>query len=145
MKNTLTFTRLSAALLCLSMLLPLAACGAKSADRYGDSSSSFSAQAETAPAPTPAPAAPPKLNMMNSANAKPNGNAADSSVTSPPLSTQRKLIKNAQVLLETKEFDTALPQLIAMIENAGGYIEGQNIDGKSIRNESEYYERTAHL
>ncbi|MEG1942930.1 MAG: DUF4349 domain-containing protein, partial [Angelakisella sp.] len=30
-------------------------------------------------------------------------------------------------------------------ENAGGYIEGQNIDGKSIRNESEYYERTAHL
>ncbi|MEG2074346.1 MAG: hypothetical protein RRY54_06245, partial [Angelakisella sp.] len=83
MKNTSVFTRLSAALLCLSMLLPLAACGAKSADRYGESSSSFSAQAEAAPAPTPA--APPKLNMMNSANAKPDGNAADSSVASPPL------------------------------------------------------------
>lgn len=49
--------------------------------------------------------------------------------------TGRKLIKNVDMTVETKEFDALLKQLEVQIEQAGGYVENKNIYNGSAYNE----------
>lgn len=45
---------------------------------------------------------------------------------------QRKLIKNAQLSLETQTFDDALAQLTARVTNMGGYVQNMNVSGMPL-------------
>ncbi len=49
--------------------------------------------------------------------------------------TGRKLIKNVDMTVETKEFDALLKQLEVQIEQAGGYVENKNTYNGSAYNE----------
>ena len=57
----------------------------------------------------------------------------------------RKIIKNATLSIETKEFENTIPAIIKLVEDAGGYIENQTIDGISLYQRGDYYERTGNL
>ena len=64
--------------------------------------------------------------------------------SAPAVPQDRKLIKYSTMVLQTKAFDEAVDQLTALVEQAGGYIEGQVIGGRDIR-ESYQSERSATL
>ena len=55
----------------------------------------------------------------------------------------RKLVKNSNLNLETKEFDKGLPYLLALIEENGGYIQNQSTRNKSLYNKNERFCREA--
>lgn len=59
--------------------------------------------------------------------------------------TERKIVKHSNLSLETKEYDDALPKLIEVVESAGGYIESQNTNGRSIRDDNDYYTRSVQI
>lgn len=59
--------------------------------------------------------------------------------------TERKIVKHSNLSLETKEFDAAMPKLIEVVESVGGYIESQNTNGLSIKDENEYYTRSVQI
>ena len=61
------------------------------------------------------------------------------------ISSQRKIVKHSNLSLETKDFDTAIFELRALVQSAGGYIESQNVNGISLYNQSRYNERTAFI
>lgn len=148
------FASVTALSLCL--LLTMTGCGA---------SSSYSAAQEmrmdTSAAPAPAPAAAPRAVGKQAINPSTAGNDMEVSTNADTMqpdiggpgagepdaatTTQRKLVKNADMSLETKEFDTAIPALIELVESMGGYVENQSVDGKSMQNQGEYYERSAYI
>lgn len=57
----------------------------------------------------------------------------------------RKLVKNSDLQLETKEFDNAITSLLKLFEESGGYVDSQSVDGKSLRRQGDYYERNAYI
>ncbi len=59
------------------------------------------------------------------------------------LQTDRKIVKNVDLRLETMDFDQAIQEIETLITQSGGYVEQSNIDGKSIYSNSETYERSA--
>lgn len=72
--------------------------------------------------------------------------AADQSKPSTvSINPDRKIVKHSYLSLETKEFDTAMAQIIAAITEQGGYIESQNINGQSLTYRGSYYERSASI
>ncbi len=72
--------------------------------------------------------------------------AADQGKPSPvAINPDRKIVKHSYLSLETKEFDTALEQIIAAITEQGGYIESQNTNGQSLTYRGSYYERSASI
>lgn len=70
-------------------------------------------------------------------------NKADVTVTATL--PDRKIVKRSYLTLETKEFDTALGQLLAAITEQGGYIESQSTNGQSLIHRGAYYERSASI
>ena len=52
--------------------------------------------------------------------------------------TPRKVVKNSRMNMETKEFDDAIPYIINLVEEKGGYIQSQSIDGTSLYNNGRY-------
>lgn len=139
-------------LLSLLLVLSMAGCGSPSYNTAQEMSMD-SASAPAAPAAAPAPMAPRMSNSsgtnMNATSANPDTalrpDTGGETTAIDPLPTQRKLIKNANMTLETKEFDTAIPALIALVESVGGYVENQSVDGSSMQNPGEYYERSAYI
>lgn len=59
--------------------------------------------------------------------------------------TQRKIIRHANMTLETKAFDEALREIESLVTGSGGYIESQSIDGQSLSYRGDYYERSASI
>lgn len=57
----------------------------------------------------------------------------------------RKIIRHANMELETKEFDPALSGILQAVANAGGYIESQDQGGGSSYGRSRYQERYANI
>ena len=45
--------------------------------------------------------------------------------------------------LETMEFERALAQISELVSGAGGYVESQSVDGRSLSYRGSYYERSA--
>lgn len=128
------------AALLLAVCLVLAACGASS----GASASSTAAYASPSMMKADfAPEAPAAMEMTEAATdaaARVNSAAGQSA----PVDSSRKIVRNAWLSLETKEFDTALSSLSALISEKGGYIESQSEDGRSLR-QSGYYSRSASI
>lgn len=132
--------------LILSALVIFTACG----------SISLSAQDKAAP-----PAASGTLSMRAASSAAPMMASAENDfggIESPtaPIDGQnkadvtimnpdRKIVKHSYLTLETKEFETALGQLLAAIAEQGGYIEGQSTNGQSLTHRGTYYERSASI
>ena len=52
---------------------------------------------------------------------------------------QRKLIKNVDLSVETKEFDSLITSLSAKIEELGGYVENSDISGSSYQYQNTRY------
>lgn len=64
----------------------------------------------------------------------------------PNVPAERKIVKHSNLSLETKEFDSALSKLVEVVESAGGYLESQTTNGRSLEDEdNDYYTRSAQL
>ena len=57
----------------------------------------------------------------------------------------RKIVRNSYLDLETKEFDQALAGIQQLVEQNGGYLESQSVNGRSLRDENSRQERYATL
>lgn len=66
--------------------------------------------------------AAPKENLQYAVSGTDGGSVVDDT---------RKIIKTVSLNLETKEFDTAIKELAALTESAGGYVESSYVTGKS--------------
>lgn len=55
----------------------------------------------------------------------------------------RKTIWHSSLSLESKEFDKAITVIAQQVADVGGYIESQNISGRSIGYSGEFYPRSA--
>ena len=61
------------------------------------------------------------------------------------LPADRKIVKHSSMELETKDFENAISQIISTVNQNGGYIESQSVNGKSMRYDDKYYERFADI
>ena len=60
-----------------------------------------------------------------------NGSISNPEAGESDVEYQRKIIKNASIRSETKDFDNAIKLLEELCANSGGYIESSNLYGKS--------------
>lgn len=85
----------------------------------------------------------------DSAAAQENGAMKLQSTAESPVASvapsERKIVKHSELSLETKDFDAALAKLIQLVESSGGYVEGQNTNGRSLNNQDTYYSRSAEI
>ena len=125
----------------------LAGCGAStaaSADKYA-----ASGDVPMAEAPMPAPEAgmmydygvtEEAVEMESTAY---DDTAMGVSGNTAPANTSRKLIRNVELYLETREFDTAVEEINKLVAELGGYIEYSDISGRSLNFQGDYYRRNA--
>ena len=92
---------------------------------YEKSEAYYDAEYAAAPEPMPAPADPNGL----------SGNSAALPDASAALSN-RKIIRNANVSVETLSFDDFLDQLSAAVSGVGGYVESSSVGGRTYRGDS---------
>lgn len=73
--------------------------------------------------------------------------SVDNATNLTELSTQRKIIKNADLSMETMEYDSAYQTITEITEGVGGYIESSSIDGISLYDQKWGYQsdRYAHF
>ncbi len=69
------------------------------------------------------------------------GGQSNAAPTSPVDS--RKIVRDAELSLETKEFDQAIASLTALVTDHGGYLQNQSIRGRSMYQEG--YSRRASM
>jgi hypothetical protein len=74
----------------------------------------------------------------NTAGGLSNGNAA-------PADIARKLIRNVDLSLETREFDAAVEEINKLVSELGGYIEYSDVSGRSLDYKGDYYRRSANF
>lgn len=60
-----------------------------------------------------------------------------------PALESRKVVERRSLSIETKEFDETLENIFRIVEEAGGYIENQNVSGVSLLERGSYNERRA--
>ena len=65
--------------------------------------------------------------------------------TTSPFPDERKIIRHASMDLETREFDSAVQQIEALVAEAGGYIESSSQEGYSLEYQGDYRERYASI
>ena len=65
--------------------------------------------------------------------------------TTSALPDERKIIRHASMDLETREFDSAVQQIEALVTEAGGYIESSSQEGYSLEYQGDYRERYASI
>lgn len=76
------------------------------------------------------------INASSTANAK--ASSSSNSTSNMPDETARKLIRDASLTVETKEFDALIDSLEAQIRSFGGYIESMSQSGNSYNSYSSY-------
>ena len=121
-------------LLAVVMILCLAGCGsAKNASQAAYATNSAADYYYGAEVPMAEPAAAAEWSEAES-NAKVQGtgglSAADSSARTD-YDMSEKIIYNAEVRLETTEFDQALEQIAQLVKDLGGYMESTSISGNN--------------
>ena len=140
-----------ALVLTLLMILGLlTGCGgaASSTEKYA--ADAPAAEAPAAPMPEPEMMYGYEMGVteesMDAMEANPNtaaGGLGDG--TAAPADVARKLIRNVDLSLETREFDQAVADLNDLVARLGGYIEYSDISGRSLDYKGEYYRRNAHF
>ncbi len=124
----------------LAIALILTACGGSGAAM--DSASSTASIKSTSPA-APVADGMYMADMAESQEAEMAEPDTGGAPSMAPEEQERKIIKNCWMNLETTAFDTALDTLNQLIEEAGGYVESQNVGGRSLNSSRDYYERSA--
>lgn len=132
--------RLFVPVIVLILSLLLAACGMRAKQETGavpvSSSVSFSETAAQSKPEMPA-SGEPGLGGVNTSD------DVMAQVTSSELMSQRKLIMDGDVSIETLKFDESVAALDQLVNDLGGFIEVRNVRGKSSRT---YYSlRTANF
>lgn len=61
------------------------------------------------------------------------------------LPANRKIIRHLSLRMETQEFESALASLRRIVSGAGGYIEQENVMGRSVRQKKEEQPRSAYI
>lgn len=61
------------------------------------------------------------------------------------LPANRKIIRHLSLRMETREFESALASLRQIVSGAGGYIEQENVMGRSVRQKKEEQPRSAYI
>lgn len=61
------------------------------------------------------------------------------------LPANRKIIRHLSLRMETQEFESALTSLRQIVSGAGGYIEQENVMGRSVRQKKEEQPRSAYI
>ncbi len=143
MKRNKTCAILSAL---LALMLCLSACGSNDAAEMFSTaaySNSYSSQRYDM---APVAAAPAETEssvwMEEDGAALANGVSSDAM---RPDAADRKIVYTGSMELETKQFDEAIGQIAALVEENGGYISSQEISGQSLSWSGNYYERYAWL
>lgn len=137
------------ALLALLMIVTLlTGCGgsAAPAEKY----TLTAANAPTAEAPMPAPEAEMiydgEMGMAEEAVEMQSATLdMGTGGTAAPADVSRKLIRNVDLFLETREFDTAIEEINKLVAELGGYIEYSDISGRSLNYQGDYYRRSANF
>ena len=124
-------------LIILSVLLLAATafgCSAKQAAPDANHSGGYyAADAAYAEEPMYAPAEAESVSMSNRTEYK----------NQSPALENRKIIRNANVTVQTLEFDAFLEKLTAQVESLGGFVETSNIGGRTYYNQTKL--RNAYL
>ncbi len=132
-------------LIVLSVLLALTAfaCSAKASPQTYNSSYAADSMYNGAAydMPMDMEAAAPEAAFYD--EAKTASNRTEFSQTQSPALTNRKIIRNADLSVQTLEFDAFLEKLNAQVEAFGGFIETSNIGGRTYYNQTKL--RTAYL
>ena len=140
-------------LLAVSLALVLTACGGSDGGI-----SKFDAGVEsTSPAMSSSAAAQAPMAMVEYSEAAEemdideNGATNDTAALASPEASQpqlpenRKIIRHMSLNLETQDFENALSQIRQAVADSGGYIEQENISGRSIRGHHEENPRHAYF
>lgn len=133
--------------LVLAMAMLLQGCGSSSMISMSNKGSSSSAASIS---PTSGGGFANRVEISSDSGMEVVGESPDMAMpaatdTAAPVSEPRKLVKNGDLQLETKEFDTAVTQILALVEQMGGYIDSQTVDGKSLHDTSRYFSRSASM
>lgn len=130
---------LAAALLAAALTL-LTACGGSS-ESYGASSS-----AAVSTAPMEAPEARDMVGMSaNQLTADGGIEMAEEDAADNADLSARKIVRRVGLSLETKEFDTAVTEIVRIVTEAGGYLDNQWVGGVSLYERGNYSARTAEI
>lgn len=132
-----TFSRCAALLLAVLLLASCASSGDATAP-----AASMPSVAQSAAGTKANDAIAAEYGRMESA---PMTSPAPAPTDGSSLLTDRKVVRNGSLELETKQFDSDLAAILALIEQAGGYIERQSVSGASLNWKGAYYERTASI
>jgi len=127
----------------------LAGCGGSSAA----TTEKYAMDSPAAEAPMPAPEAQMMYEYemgvteesMDAMEANPNTAGGLGDGNAAPADVARKLIRNVDLSLETREFDKAVAELNDLVSRLGGYIEYSDISGRSLDYKGDYYRRNAHF
>lgn len=117
----------------------LAGCSGRSSFAGYDNAMSSSMAASAAPQ-----AAPSEMKTFSFANDEAMMEESMADIEAESLSTHpganaaqpRKIIRNAELSLETMEYEAALEKIPALAEQAGGYVESSSSDGISLYEKS---------
>lgn len=150
MKNTTSLIVAMGLVLSLVIAVSLGGCSSRSSSYYSASSSTAMSSMPADMAPAPAEVVGESgsgfANMMLTPKSEGRDLAATTNTDAAapaPTNEPRKLVKDSSLYLESKEFDTALSKVVSLVTELGGYVDSQSVDGISIRDSRDYYERTA--
>lgn len=132
----------------IALLLLFSACGGSSSGSYkayGAASSSAALAAPAAPMASPMEYAEMDMATVEEAGGIVSNTSLSGDFQTGDMPSQRKIVKHTDLELETKEFETAISQILQTVEQNGGYIESQNVNGQSLRYNDSYYERYAYI
>lgn len=58
---------------------------------------------------------------------------------------EKKIVKHVNINMQTMEFEETMAAIIEKIDESGGYVQEQSVDGMSMYYEGDYYERSARI
>ena len=146
MKTGKQLKRIYAMLLCILLITQLTACGSSNR-AYEETSTESTAAYDSAMAPTEEAAMEAPI-ADESYKAVPEAEGAVSGSQGQTLpATNRKLIKNVNMSVETQEFNAVLSTVRNKVSTLGGYIESMNIgeNGYSATDTTRYANVTARI
>ena len=120
------------AIFILALTLVFTGCGSSSDNSYNTAAQSSSAMAKE------------ELSMDSAENGFDLKNSPTGAL-SGEAETPRKIVKNSTMNMETKEFDDAVPYIVNLVEEKGGYIQSQSTNGSSLYNKGDRYCRNADI
>lgn len=116
--------------------------GTRNSKSKSDQYSTRNSTAEAAPpaAPMPMPESPAEYDGGMGSGGYNKDEAPTPTLTGPgALPAERKIIKDGNARIETKEFDKSLAAVDSLIAQTGGFAEARNISGNSMNKSSMRY------